>query len=197
MFADVHVGRVARRLGAAVHGVVFGSRNDTIVFRIVALHAGDKRHAHARCQKWIFAVSFLTASPAGIAKDIDVRRPEVQSFKDVAVPIAHASNVTGAPFYANHNGHTVDRIGVKSRGQANRLGELGGSVPSHTMQRLAPPVVVRHIQPRDGARLVYELGYLFLHGHAMNQVRRPLLWRQGWVQICRLRGVLRAQAADG
>ncbi len=90
VLADFHVGRVAGRLGAAVYGVVLGSRNDTIVFWIVALHAGNKRHAHARRQKWIFAVSFLTASPSRITKDVDVRRPEVQPFEDVAMPIAHA-----------------------------------------------------------------------------------------------------------
>ncbi len=48
MLADFHVSRVAGRLGTAVYRVVLGSRNDPIVFRIVALHAGNKRHAHAR-----------------------------------------------------------------------------------------------------------------------------------------------------
>ena len=39
MLADFHVSRVARRLGAAVYRVMLGSRNDTIVFWIVALAA--------------------------------------------------------------------------------------------------------------------------------------------------------------
>src|SRR6185295_6133844 len=59
-----------------------------------------------------------------------------------------------------------------------------------------PPVVVRHTQPGNGSRLVDELGYLFLHRQAPNKVRRPLLWRQGVVQIGRLRGVLSVQAGD-
>src|ERR1019366_5408082 len=100
MLADFHVSHVAGRLGAAVYRVVLGSRNDTIIFWIVALHARDKRHAHARRQKWVFAIGFLTPSPPGIAKDIAVRRPKVQPFKDVAMRIAHASDVTGAAFGA-------------------------------------------------------------------------------------------------
>ena len=193
MLADFHVGRVAGRLGAAVYGVVLGSRNDTIVFWIVALHAGNKRHAHARRQKWIFAISFLTASPSRIAKDVDVRRPEVQTFEDVAMPIAHASNVTGAPFSADHDRHAVDRIGIKCRGQADRLGKLGGSVPGHAMQGFAPPVVVRHIQTRHRTRLVHQLCDFFFDRHAVNQVLGPLLWRQSWIHIGSSLGALGKQ----
>ena len=48
VLADVDVGRVARRLGAAVHGVVLGRGDDAVVLGIVALHAGDEGNAHAR-----------------------------------------------------------------------------------------------------------------------------------------------------
>ena len=78
---------MAGRFGPAVHGKMLGRRDDAIVFRVVTLHACDKCHAHARRQEGILSKGFLPASPARIAKDVDVRSPEVEAFKDIAVPV--------------------------------------------------------------------------------------------------------------
>ena len=73
---DVDVELVAERLGAAVHGVVLGRGDDAEVAGIVALHAADESDSHAAGEEGIFAVGFLAAAPAGIAKDVDIGRPE-------------------------------------------------------------------------------------------------------------------------
>src|SRR5690242_18968986 len=85
MLGDFHVGGMARRLRPAVDGVVLGRRNGPVVFRIIALHTGDIGHAEARTKERILAVSFLSPSPPRVAKDADVRCPEVQSFLGAAV----------------------------------------------------------------------------------------------------------------
>ena len=94
-----------------------------------------------------------------------------------------------APFGADDDRHAVNRIGIEGRGQADRLGKLGGPVGRDAMQRLAPPVVGRNIQPRNRARLIHQLRDLLFDRHAVDQIRGPLLRRQCGVQIGRLRGV--------
>ena len=84
MLADVHVNEVARGLGPAVHGIMFGRGDHPVICGIVALQAGDERDAHAPGEERIFAIGFLAASPARIAKDVDVGRPEIEAFEDVA-----------------------------------------------------------------------------------------------------------------
>ena len=81
--------------------------------RIVALHPLYEFDAHATGEIRIFPVRFLPSSPAGIAKDIDVRRPEVQAFENIAMPIPHRLDMLDSRFGADHNGHSMDRIGVE------------------------------------------------------------------------------------
>ena len=127
VLAHFHVGNVPRRLGSAVHREMLRRRNGEIVFRIVSLHAGDEGDAHARRQEWIFAVGLLAASPARVAKDVDVWRPEVQAFEDAAVPFAHRLDVLDSSFDPDGLGHAVNGLRIKGCGQADRLGKLGGA----------------------------------------------------------------------
>jgi hypothetical protein len=127
VLADVDVGGVAGRLRAAVHGKVLGRGDDAVVAGIVALHAGDEGYAHAGGEERIFAVGLLAAAPARIAKDVDVGRPEVEAFKDVAVAGAHGLHVLDAAFGADDNGHLVDGGGVE--GGARPMGSGNSVVP--------------------------------------------------------------------
>ena len=45
---------------------------------------------------------------------------------------------------------------------AHGLGKLRGAVHRYAVQRLAPPVVGRHAEPRNGPCLIYQLGGLLL-----------------------------------
>src|SRR3974390_1854433 len=74
---DRDVRLVACRLRPAVYGVVLRCGNHAVVLGIIALHTGDEGDAHAAGKKRIFSVSFLPASPARIAKNIDCWCPEV------------------------------------------------------------------------------------------------------------------------
>ena len=127
VLADFHVGGVARGLRPAVDGVVLGRRNGTIVFRIIALHSGDIGHTEARTQERVLAVSFLPASPSRIAKDVDVRCPEVQTLLGTAVAGALKLCALDARFNTDGNGHAMDGVCVKCRRQADRLGKLRGA----------------------------------------------------------------------
>jgi hypothetical protein len=61
-----------------VHSVMLGGGNHFEVARIVALQAFDERDSHGACEEGILAVGLLSPSPAGIAEDVDVWRPEGQ-----------------------------------------------------------------------------------------------------------------------
>src|SRR6185312_625165 len=177
MLADDYIRSVAGGFGAAVHRVMLRRGNHTVIFRIVALHACYKGNAHAGSQERIFAVSFLSTSPARIAKNVDVGSPEIQPFKDVAMAIAHALDVLDSSLGADCNCHPVNGVRIEGCSQANGFRELGGPISGYAMQGLAPPVVVRYVQSGNGPGLVDKLSDLLFHGHAMDQIGRPLLRR--------------------
>ena len=88
---------VPLRLWTAVHGVVLGCGDDFQVVRIVPLHARNKRDAHTAGEIGIFSVGFLAAPPAGIAEDIDVRRPVGQPGDGATRRTAHSRWAVQAP----------------------------------------------------------------------------------------------------
>jgi hypothetical protein len=48
------------------------------------------------------------------------------------------------------------------------------------MQRFAPPIVGRDIEPRNRARLVQQLSALLFKSHPANKIRSPLIrWQVG------------------
>src|ERR1700722_1686571 len=116
MLRNFYVDGVPRRLWPTVHSEMLRSRNHAIVFRIVSLQTGDKRHAHASGEKRILAVCFLTAPPARIAKDIDIRRPEIETLHDVACASAHGLIMFRSGFGADHDCHVMNKRRVKSGG---------------------------------------------------------------------------------
>src|SRR5271165_4694785 len=109
MLAHFDVNRVAGWLGPAVYGVMLGRRNDAIVIRVVTLHTGDKCNPHARRQEGILSKRFLSTAPARIAKDVNVRSPEIEALKDIAMPVTQTLDVLDSPFGADHDCHTVNR----------------------------------------------------------------------------------------
>src|SRR5579864_754751 len=113
MFRYLDINRVPRWLGPAVHRKMFRSRDDPEVFGIVPLQPGYKSHAHASSEKRIFAVSLLPPSPAWIAKDVDIRRPEVQALHNVPVACLHSLVMFSPSFSANNNRHLVNQGIIK------------------------------------------------------------------------------------
>ena len=110
--------------GPLCTAIVLGRGDDAVIMRIVALHAGDKGHAHARGQERIFAVGLLAAAPAGIAKDVDVRRPEIQALQRCRCAGAHGLHMLDAPFGADGDGHLVNGGGIEGGAEADRAREI-------------------------------------------------------------------------
>ena len=170
---------------------MLGRGDGAVVARIVALHSGDKGHAHARGQERVFAVGLLAASPAGIAEDIEIGRPEIEALEDFAGAVFHVLRVLDAAFGADGHGHLMNGRRVEGGAQSDGFGKLGGAVAQHAVERLAPPVIGRHVEPRDGARLIHKLGGFLWERHAMDQVGGSLLRGQAGVKVRRF-GVLRS-----
>ena len=74
---------MALRFRPGVNGVVLRSRDDFQILRIVTLQSFDECDTEPAGEVRIFAVGFLSASPARVAKDIDVWRPEGETVKPV------------------------------------------------------------------------------------------------------------------
>ncbi len=161
-----------------MHGVVLGSRDDFQVFGIRSLHARNKCNRHSTGEKWIFAVGLLPASPAGVAKDVDVRRPERQPEESFVLIVAHGLVVLSTRLSRDGLCHRVYKVGIPRSRHADDLREIGG-VPSesYTVQSLIPPIVLRNAKSRDSRRPVAHLRDLLFQSHSRDQVTHALIDR--------------------
>src|SRR5579862_6347324 len=91
------------------------------MIRIVTLYAGDEGYAHPAGEEWIFAVGLLAASPARVAKNVDVGRPERQAVEDAVIAFLLGAVVLGARFGGDDVAHGVDHLRVPGRGHADGL----------------------------------------------------------------------------
>src|SRR4030081_491547 len=117
---------MARRLRAAVYGIVLGGGDQLQVFGIVALDAADKRDAHAAGEERIFSVGLLAAAPTRIAKNVDVGGPKSESEEHLVVVFAHSLVVLGTRFGGDGLAHAMHKIRVPSGGHADDLWEVRG-----------------------------------------------------------------------
>jgi hypothetical protein len=76
---------------------------------------------------------------------------------------------------------------VERCAQPDRFREHRRRSGGHAVQRFGPPVVLRHLQPRDGRGLVHHLRDLFFQRHPRDQVVDPLFERQRGIEIRRTR----------
>src|SRR5438552_4384687 len=125
---------------------------------IGTLHATDKCHAHAAGQKWIFSIGFLSPSPARVTKNVYVWRPESNTVEDTVVALAHRLIMLGACLARNYFTHLLHDRRIPSRGHSNCLWKhCGVSRVRHSMQCLAPCLVVRDAETRYCDRIVLKL----------------------------------------
>ena len=150
-------------------------------------------------RKRIFAVGFLAAAPAGIAKDVDVRRPEGESVKDAVVAFALGLVVFGTGLGGDDVAHGVDDGGIPCSGHANGLGENGCvSGASHTVKRFVPGLIVGNAEARDGSGPVFKLRSFFVERHEADQVMGSFAGREFCVEVGSLlsRGMRSEQNKD-
>ena len=176
VLAHVHIGKVPGRLRAAVHGIVLGCCDRAVVLRIVALHSGDVGNAHAAGEERIFAVGLLSAAPARITEDVQVRGPEIQASAMMpACPSRASCTCLMRPSIPIWVAMAWMSRRIEGRGQTDRLRILRYTLVDHAVERLTPPLVRRNVEPRNCGGLVLHLRSLFRKGHAMHQVGCPLL----------------------
>ncbi len=158
VLGDVHVESVTQRLGSAVDGEVLGRGDDTEILRVVALESGDEGNAHVRSEERIFAVGFLAASPAWVAEDVDVGRPEGKAFEDVAATRTDGLVVLGAGFGADHSGHVMEQRSIPGCAERDGLWEHSSDTrPGDAVKGLAPIVIRRNLKARNCTSLIYQL----------------------------------------
>src|SRR5215467_5135234 len=156
---DRHIDFVPRSFGSAVDSKMFGRRYSFEILRIISLQASDECQSHAGCQIRIFAVGLLSATPSGIAKNVDVGRP----YRQPLVPSGRTVRllvgvVLGSELRADGVGITKNQFIVERCGQANGLRENRcDPSASNPMQSFVPPVVFWDTQSLDCIGSVPEL----------------------------------------
>src|SRR5215475_9629775 len=100
------------RFRSAVNRVVFWRGDYLKVTRVIALQSLHKRHAQARGKVGIFAISFLAASPARVAKDIDVRTPKSKTLIASMAVVSDKFIMLSAGFSRDHIGDLMHQLGI-------------------------------------------------------------------------------------
>src|SRR6185437_16761152 len=129
------------------------------VVRIGALQAGDERDAETRGEERVFAISLLAASPAWVAKDIDVRGPNGEAAIPVCRAIGvHRGGVFRAKFRADGVGDVVHERFVERGSHADGLRKHGGEAGAgDAVKTFIPPVVGGNVKTRNGGSNMAEL----------------------------------------
>src|SRR5260370_4065072 len=161
---------------AAVNSKVFGCRDSFQIVRVVALQAGNESHADATGEVGIFAISFLTEYPAGIAKNIDIGRPEGEAEIASGVSVLDSIVVFGAGFGGDHLGDPMNQVGGPSSGKTDGLRKnscISGA--RDAVQAFVPPVVCGNAEARNCRSNILHLRNLFFEGHARDKIVNALL----------------------
>src|SRR5450631_4122355 len=138
-----------------MHGIVFWSSYGEEILGIVALQALHEFHAHATSEVGIFAISLLSTSPAWVAKNVDVRRPDGESEENAVNIVAHCLVVLGARFSRNHRGYLVLKTQIPCGRESNGLGKQSGITRAgNTVQPFAPVVVLGNTQSGNRRRVI-------------------------------------------
>ncbi len=186
---DVDVGLMARGLGAGVHGEVLGRRDDAEVVGVGALHAGDEGDGHAAGEERVFAVGLLAAAPTGIAKDVDVRRPEGEAEELLVLVVADGFVVFGAGLGGDDLGFMMNERCVPGGGHADDLREVGGRAgDGDAVIAFVPPEVGGDAEARDGRGVVAHLLDFFFERHLRDERVDAVFERHRWIHPGTVRG---------
>src|SRR5947207_3498769 len=142
-FSDRGIEPVPLGLGAGVYGVVFGRRHDFQILGIVALQSLDEFDSEPAREVRIFAVGFLAAAPARVAKDIDVWRPEGETIKAAPIPVPLRLVILRARLFRDDSRDAVDQSRVERCSKTDGLREYCRNAESDAVQGFVPPVVLR------------------------------------------------------
>ena len=179
-----NVEAVAESFGAGVDGVVFGRGDGLEIARVISLESSDESSAETAGEERVFAVSFLAASPARIAKDVDVGGPEGEAEVARGVVVELRVVIFGAGLGGNDVGDAMEEAGVPGGGETDGLRKNGGDTgASDAMESFIPPVVSGYLQARDGGGDVLQLGDFFFEGKAGNEVVDAGVDGEGGIEV--------------
>jgi len=157
---------------------------------VVALEPGDERYTETAGEKGIFAVSFLAASPARIAEDVDVGRPEGETVIAASVVVGHGVIVFAARFSGDNVGDTMKEVGIPGGREADGLREnSGGASTGDPVKAFVPPVVGGDLEARDRRGHVLHLGDFFLGGEAREEISDTLFDGERGIEVGRIGGL--------
>ena len=140
------------------------------MIEVVALNSADEGDAQAAGQERVFAVSFLAAAPARVAKDVDVGRPEGEPVEDAVVALSLRLVVLGAGFLRDDVAHALHDGAVPGGRHADGLRKHGGIPgPRHAVESLVPCLVIGHAETGNGGGPVFKLRRLLFESHLAHE----------------------------
>src|ERR1043165_7172395 len=133
-----------------MNSVMLGTGRSFEILGMVALQTLHEGRRHLTSQEMIFSPGLLPAPPARVAKNIHIRRPEVESLILIGIAVTtQGGMILRTSFIADRRCHAMDQFLVPGRGHADCLREnRGTSIAANTMQGLTPIVVGRNVQAR-------------------------------------------------
>src|ERR1700733_8803773 len=99
-----------------MHGEVLRCRDDAKVTRVITLQAAHEIKPKRGSKKRIFAIGLLSASPARIAEDVDIRRPDGQAEVETVNSFTHCLVVLGAGLRRNNRSDALKQRGIPGGG---------------------------------------------------------------------------------
>ncbi len=158
-----------------MHGEVFGRCDCEVIPGIVALQSGDISYAYAAGEERVFDVGLLAAAPARVAKDVQVRRPEIEPTHNAGVPSRRFCTCLMRPSTQICAAMVFMPRGIEGRSQSDGLRILGHAFVDHSMQGLAPPLIRRNIEAWNCCRVVLHFQGLLGQGQTMDEISGTLL----------------------
>src|ERR1041385_289444 len=122
VFRNDGIEGVAIFFGTGMNSIMFSAGCRFEIFGMIALQAFDKLGCHFAGKEWILTPGFLSAPPAWVAENVDIRRPERQSLELVSATIAAQGFVVfGTGLVPNGSSDPVYQVLVPGGSQANCL----------------------------------------------------------------------------
>ena len=185
----LHVEGVAVPFRSAMHGKVLRTSQQFLVFRRsqqtglavvvrLSLQSVDDGQSHPLRQVRVFAVGLLSASPAGVTVNVDVRRPERQTLIAFNFTLLLGLLGLSACLVADSGKYTVHQFVIPCRCHHGGDGKYGGkAVASYAVQCFVPPLELWNPQMLDGRRRVHHQLHLFVQFQSPYQVVGTLFSR--------------------
>ena len=137
---------------------------------IIPLKAFNKCATHHAGQIGVFAVSLMSAPPARVSEDIDIRAPVGQPLIDTGRTKLFITVVFCACLGRNRVSNTPQQIGVKRRRHPDCLWENSRRPGTgDAVQSLIPPVISGDMQLLDCRCVIPQLADFFVKRHFFDQ----------------------------